>query len=114
MKNQDILSREDQAMIRRLGDECGVNPVSGMLDYDIRRRLCEEMADLGDGTRRLLNLLERRDFIGSLPEDVQAEYRDIMQQISHAALEGQILFMRSRAVDKDMLLAATPSDAVLQ
>lgn len=113
MKIQDSLNSDDQNMIRRLGD-CGGNPVTGMLDYDIRRRLCEEMAELGDGTRRLLSLLERRHFIETLPDSEQAEYQEIMRHITGAALEGQILFMRSRAVDKDTLLAAMPADAVVQ
>jgi hypothetical protein len=39
-----------------------------------------------------------------------------MKQISGAALEGQILFMRSRALDKEMnaLLTAMPEDGMVQ
>jgi len=114
MKAHHALSSEDRDMIRRLGSQSGADGVMHMLDYDVRRRLCNEMACLGQGAQRLLQLLEQQGFIDGLPLDAQAEYQDIMKQITSAALEGQVLFLRSRALDKDALLAAMPEEGTLQ
>ena len=104
----------DRDMLLRLNARNSMEAVAGMLDYDVRRGLCAEMAELGQGTKRLLALLDRQGFINGLPDEAQAEYREIMRQISAAALEGQMLFMRSRALDKDTLLAAMPEEGRVQ
>ncbi len=113
MKTQN-LSVEDRDMLLRLGNQSGMGAVTGMLDYDVRRSLCAEMAALGQGTKRLLTLLDRHGFIDGLADEAQLEYQSIMHEISAAALEGQVLFMRSRALDKDTLLAAMPEEGRIQ
>ena len=104
----------DHDMLLRLSSRNGLETAAGMLEYDVRHGLCAEMAALGQGTKRLLALLDRQGFIDGLPDEAQAEYREIMRQISAAALEGQMLFMRSRALDKDTLLAAMPEEGRIQ
>ena len=108
------LGSADQDMLLSLGIRDSGKDVAGMLEHDVRRGLCMEMAALGQGTKRLLALLERQGAIDGLPDGAQAEYRAIMRQISAAALEGQVLFMRSRALDKEMLFAAMPGEGRIQ
>lgn len=102
------LSDEDRTMLRRLGFATGEDGPRAALDMGLRGNLCAEVAELADAVRSLLVILDRHDAVSALPERTLPAYQRVMERIGTSALRATDLVDRSRALDRDTLLALAP------
>ena len=77
-------------------------------DLELREGMVMEMRNMAQSTLRLLALLESEQIVDSMPERSQAQYQEIMQNITASALRSQRLVVQSQSVDHNSWLVSLP------
>ncbi len=77
-------------------------------DLELREGMVMEMRNMAQSTLRLLALLESEQIVDAMPERSQAQYQDIMQNITASALRSQRLVVQSQSVDQNSWLVSLP------
>lgn len=77
-------------------------------DIELREGMVAEMRNMAQSTLRLLAILESEQVVESMAEHSQAQYQEIMQNITASALRSQRLVVQSQAVDRNSWLVSMP------
>ncbi len=77
-------------------------------DMELREGMVSEMRNMAQSTLRLLALLESEQIVDGMTERSQAQYQEIMQNITASALRSQRLVVQSQSRDQSSWLVAMP------
>lgn len=77
-------------------------------DLELREGMVGEMRNMAQSTLRLLALLESEQVVENMTERSQAQYQEIMQNITASALRSQRLVVQSQSADQNSWLVSMP------
>ena len=77
-------------------------------DLELREGMVAEMRGMAQLTLRLLALLESERIVDDMTERSQAQYQEIMQNITASALRSQRLVVQSQSADQNSWLVSLP------